>query len=70
MFVSDNDNSRDNFGIGSSQEANSPRDLVAQIKLEREILLHQIEANQSTIMRSQRLIARLNSLLAKLGDRA
>lgn len=68
MSDPDNDNVHDNFGVSASQEANSPQELVAQIKSERGMLLHQIEANQRTIIRSQKLIARLDSLLAKLGD--
>lgn len=32
------------------------------------MLLHQIEANQSTIIRSQKLIARPDTVLAEPGD--
>ena len=65
MADSDNDNFLD--GRGASPGPRSSLDLVSQVKLERQMLLEQIEANQSTIIRSQVLIARLDSLLAKLG---
>jgi hypothetical protein len=68
MSDPDNDNFHDNVGVGSSQAAASSQELVAQIKSEREMLLHQIEASQSTIIRSRELIGRLDSLLVKLGD--
>jgi hypothetical protein len=68
MSGPDNNNCDDNFGGNAPQRPTSSRGLVEQIKLERQKLLRQIEVNQSTIIRSHNLIARLNSLLAKLGD--
>jgi hypothetical protein len=68
MSDSDNDNFHDSSGVSSSQEPASSSELVALVKLERQMLLQQIEANQSTIIRSQNLISRLDSLLAKLGS--